>query len=92
MRWQWSQHYKKLQNNHNSTLQNKLLRWLRTFNVTTASYARQRKVADEWSGDDLIVENAPFQSDACDDTGHYEINLAPLDYIDDLPSHIEPLQ
>ena len=54
---------KKLWNNHNSSLQNKLFRWLRTFNVTTASHARQQKVADEWSGDGLIVEVAPFQSD-----------------------------
>ena len=88
MRWLWIQHYKKLQNNHNSTLQNNLLRWLQTFNVTTASHARQRKVADEWSGDDLIIENAPFQSDVCDDTGHYEFSSAPWGYIDDLPSHI----
>ena len=88
MRWLWIQHYKKLQNNHNSTLQNNLLRWLQTFNVTTASHARQRKVADEWSGDDLIIENVPFQSDVCDDTGHYEFSSAPWGYIDDLPSHI----
>ena len=88
MRWQWSQHYEKLQNNHNSTLQNKLLRWLQIFNVITASHARQRKVADEWSGDDLIVENAPVQPDVCDHTGHYEISSAPWSYIDDLPSHI----
>ena len=79
---------KKLWNNHNSSLQNKLFRWLRTFNVTTASHARQRKVADEWSGDDLIIEVAPFQSDVCDDTGHYEICSAPWGYIDDLPLHI----
>ena len=88
MRWLWRYHYQKLQNNRNSTLQNNLLRWLRTLNVTTASHGRQQKVADEWSGDALIVENAPFQSDVCDDTGYYEISLAPWDYIDDLPSHI----
>ena len=75
MRWQWSQHYEKLQNNHNSTLQNKLLRWLQIFNVITASHARQRKVADEWSGDDLIVENAPVQSDVCDHTGHILVTM-----------------
>ena len=79
---------KKLWNNHNSSLQNKLFRWLRTFNVTTASHARQRKVADEWSGDDLIIEVAPFQSDVCDDTGHYEICSASWGYIDNLPLHI----
>ena len=79
---------KKLWFNHNNSLQNKLFRWLRTFNVTTASHARQRKVADEWSGDDLIIEVAPFQSDVCDDTGHYEICSAPWGYIDDLPLHI----
>ena len=88
MRWQWSQHYKKLQNNHNSTLQNKLLRWLQIFNVITASHARQWKVADEWSGNDLIVENAPVQSDVCDHIDHYEISSTPWGYIDDLPSHI----
>ena len=79
---------KKLWYNHNSSLQNKLFRWLQTFNVTTASNARQWKVADEWSGDDLIIEVAPFQSDVCDDTGHYEICSAPWGYIDDLPLHI----
>ena len=54
---------KKLWYNHNSSLQNKLFRWLQTFNVTTASNARQRNVGDEWFGDDLIIEVAPFQSD-----------------------------
>ena len=68
-------HYKKLQNNHNSFLQNKLVRWLRTFNITTASHARQRKIADEWSENfNWLVEDAPFQSNLCYDTGHYEIS------------------
>ena len=39
-------------------------------------------------GNDLIVEDAPVQSDVCDDTGHYEISSAPWGYIDDLTSHI----
>ena len=51
--------------------------WLRTFNVTTASHARQQNITDEWSGDDLIVEVAPFQSYVYDGTDHYEICSAP---------------
>ena len=50
-----------------------MFRWCPTFRVTTAFQARQRVVADEWSGNDFIAEFAPFQCDACDDTGHYEI-------------------
>ena len=65
MRLLWTQQYKKMQNNNNSSLQNKLFKWLRTFNATIASHARQQKVADEWSGDDLIVEVTPFQPDVC---------------------------
>ena len=75
LRWLGTQHYKKLQNSHNSSVQNKLFRWLWTFNVTTTSHACQWKVADEWFGDDLIVEVAPFQSDVYDDTGHYKNRL-----------------
>ena len=63
-------------------------RWLRTFNVTTASHVRQRLVASEWSGDDLVVELAPFQSEIPDKTGHYEIRSAPWGYIDDLSKNI----
>ena len=63
-------------------------RWLRTFNVTTASHVRQRLVANEWSGDDLVVELAPFQSEIPDKTGHYEIRSAPWGYIDDLSKNI----
>ena len=79
---------KKLQNNNNSSLQNKPFRWVQTFNVTTALHAHLQKVADEWPGDDLIVEVAPFQSDISNDTDHYEICLDPWGYIDDLPLHI----
>ena len=35
-------------------------RWLKTFNVKTDAQNKQRKVAKEWSGDDVIVEEAPF--------------------------------
>ena len=63
-------------------------RWLGTFNVTPASHVRQRLVAKEWSGDDLVVELAPFQSEIPDKTGHYEIRSAPWGYSDDLSKNI----
>ena len=37
---------KKLQNNNDSSLQNKPFRWVQTFNVTTALHAHLQKVAD----------------------------------------------
>ena len=52
---------------------NGMFRWRLTFIVTTTFQARQRVVANERSGDDFVAEFAPFQCDACDNTGHYEI-------------------
>ena len=60
-----------------------------TYNkIQQCNSSHQRKVADEWSGDDLIVEVAQFQSDVCNDTGQHEIRLYPWGYIDDLSLHI----
>ena len=53
-----------------------------------SSHVRQRLVASEWSGDDLAVELAPFQSEIPDKTGHYEIRSAPWGYTDDLSKNI----
>ena len=63
-------------------------RWLRTFNVKTASHARQRIVSKKWSVDDLVVENAPFQFELKDRKGEREIRSAPWGYINDLPQNI----
>ena len=52
-----------------------------------ASYASQRVVAENWSGDDIVVENAPFTFYK-EENGKFEINLAPWGYIKDLSTHI----
>lgn len=38
--------------------------------------------------DEFYAEVAPFQSDVCSNTGHYEICSAGWGYIDDLTSQI----
>jgi len=63
-------------------------RWLKTFNVGTASQAKQRKLATEWSGDDLVVEDAPFTFPVKDKKGIYQVKTAAWGYIKDLPNHI----
>ena len=35
-------------------------RWMRSLKVSTASQAKQRRIANEWSGEDFTVEDAPF--------------------------------
>ena len=49
-------------------------RWLRTFNIKSASLNKQKVVAKTWSFKDLIVENAPFQVDV---HGKREIQSVP---------------
>ena len=51
------------------------------------SHASQQQVGDDMSGYDFIVEMAPFESDACDDPGHYKIFSAPQGCNLNLPSH-----
>ena len=52
------------------------------------NHVRQPLVANKWSGDDSVVELAPFQSEFPDKTGHYEIRSAPWGYIGDLSKNI----
>ena len=59
-------------------------RWLRTFNVTITFHVRQRLLANEWSGDNFVVELAPFQSKISDKTGHYKIHSGPSSNFHDL--------
>ncbi|XP_047136184.1 uncharacterized protein LOC124813329 isoform X3 [Hydra vulgaris] len=62
-------------------------RWLKKYDITTASNASQRVVAENWSGNDIIVENAPFTFKK-EQKGKIEINEVPWGYIADLPKHI----
>ena len=64
------------------------LRWLGTFNITTASHARQCTVANDWSDNHLIVEDAPFQCEVVGATGQYKIGAVPWAYISNLPDNI----
>ena len=63
-------------------------RWLNTFGVKSASQAKQRNVAKNWSGDGVTVEDAPFTFAVKDKKGVFEIKSAAWAYINDLPSHI----
>ncbi|XP_065663349.1 uncharacterized protein LOC136085802 isoform X2 [Hydra vulgaris] len=62
-------------------------RWLKSFNINTASHSSQRIVAEKLSGDDLIVENAPFTFEK-KEKGTFEIKYASWGYIENLPMHI----
>ena len=62
-----------------------LFRWLRTFNMKSASINKQRQVAKTWSVGDLIVENAPFQVDVC---GKREIHSVSWGYMFNLVSNV----
>ena len=68
-------------------LQN-IFRWLHTFNIKAASESKQRKVAKAWSGDNLIVEDAPFTFPVKDKKGVFAIKTAAWGYINDLPAQI----
>ena len=63
-------------------------RWLRTFNIKSASLNKQRGVAKTWSVEDLIVENAPFQVDI---RGKREIHLVPWGYMFNLVSNVNTM-
>ncbi|XP_065652751.1 uncharacterized protein LOC136080061 [Hydra vulgaris] len=62
-------------------------RWLKSFNINTASHSSQKIVAEKLSGDDLIVENAPFTFEK-KEKGTFEIKYASWGYIENLPMHI----
>ena len=64
------------------------LRWLKTFNIKTASLQKQRVVANAWSGDDLVSEFAPLMFPATENKNKREMKLAPWAYVSDLPGHI----
>ena len=63
-------------------------RWLRTFNIKSASLNKQRGVAKTWSVEDLIVENAPFQVDV---HGKREIQSVPWGYMFNLVGNINTM-
>ena len=63
-------------------------RWLRTFNIKSASLNKQRGVAKTWSVEDLIVENAPFQVDV---HGKREIQSVPWSYMFNLVGNINTM-
>ena len=48
-------------------------RWLKTFNIGTASQAKQRKASQSWSGEELVVEDAPFTFHSTEKKEHYYI-------------------
>ena len=63
-------------------------RWLNTFKeIKVAGHGKQLKVADAWSGDDIVVENAPFKF-AGEKKGDFSIKTAPWGYLDDIQSHV----
>jgi hypothetical protein len=62
-------------------------RWLKSFNIKTASHASQRIVSEKLSGDDFIVENAPFTFEK-ESKGTFEIKDATFGYIESLQTHI----
>ncbi|XP_065667254.1 uncharacterized protein LOC136087752 isoform X3 [Hydra vulgaris] len=62
-------------------------RWLKTFGINTASNDSQRMVAESWSGNDIVVENAPFTFQK-EKKGKFEIKEALWGYITDLRNHI----
>ncbi|XP_047122567.1 uncharacterized protein LOC124806044 [Hydra vulgaris] len=62
-------------------------RWLRSFYINTASHSSQRIVAEKLSGDDLVVENAPFPFEK-EEKGTFEIKYVSWGYIENLPMHI----
>ena len=61
-------------------------RWLRSFDINTASQQKLRNVANEWAGNDLITEDAPFTF--LKSKNVYEIRQAPWSYLADLPLNV----
>jgi len=63
-------------------------RWMKSWNISLASHAKQRNVAKRWHGEDYVVEDTPFFFPIKDTKGKYEIGSAARGYIKDLPSHV----
>ena len=63
-------------------------RWLKSLNVNVASQSKQRCIAKEWTGDDIVVENVAFRFQLKDKRGQYVVKEAPWGYIADLPTHV----
>ena len=63
-------------------------RWLRTFNIKSASLNKQRGVAKTWFVEDLIVEKAPFQLDV---NGKREIHSVPCGYMFNLVGNVNTM-
>ena len=68
-----------------------LHRWLKTFNIKTASNNKQRNIAKSWAGDSVKVEETPFTFEIKDQKGKYEVRTSPWGYIYDLQEHIVKL-
>ena len=66
-------------------------RWLKMFNVSMASNAKQRIVAKQWHGDNFTVEEAPFTFPVKDRRSQYKICSAPLAYVKNFPAHVKNL-
>ncbi|XP_065652979.1 uncharacterized protein LOC124812446 isoform X1 [Hydra vulgaris] len=65
-------------------------KWLKTFDIGIASHASQRVIFDRLSGDDIIVESAPFAFQK-EKKGTFEIKLASWGYIENLPANIQDI-
>ncbi|XP_047130981.1 uncharacterized protein LOC124810322 [Hydra vulgaris] len=68
-----------------------MARCLNSKNITTASNNKQRVVAIEWSGNDIVFLNGPFTFQNENNHDVFEIKLAPWAYIKNLPNNIENL-
>ena len=65
-----------------------LFRWLRTFNMKSASINKQRQVAKTYSAEDLIIENRPFQVNV---RGKQKIHSVPWVYMFNLISNVNTI-
>ena len=57
---------------------------MRSLKVSTASQAKQRRIANEWSGEDFTVEDAPFLFEDKAKKGNFDIVKAPWGHVDNL--------
>ena len=53
-----------------------------------ASQAKQRKIAKEWAGNDVICVNTLFRFPVKEKKGKFEIREAPWAYVNDLVNHV----
>lgn len=66
-------------------------RWLSTFNISIPSQRKQRKVATEWTGDQLRSEQAPFSFEVKGHKGKFEIRSAAWVYVESLESQVKTM-